>query len=56
MVLENRFGIGDSSRNVLCEPSLIGIASIPAAEISRDTDLGEVLSMSESSLDGTRAR
>ena len=56
MVLENRFGIGDSSRNVLPEPSLVGIASLPAEAISRETDLGEVLSMGESCSEGTRAR
>ena len=56
IVTENPMGTGDSSRNVLCEPSLIGIASIPAAAISSDTDSGVVLSVSESGLDGTRER
>ena len=56
VVTENPMGTGDSSRNVLPEPSLVGIASLPAEAISRETDLCEVLPVGESSSEGTRAR
>ncbi len=53
---ENPIGTGNSSRNELPEPSLVGIASVPAEAITRETDLGEVLPAGESCSEGTRAR